>query len=469
MPPYFVMKLFLWISFLASWVSGSAWALSTNELAYCFDFNQGSNPARCIYGSSNMPLLSSSSFSYQAANVVWNESGGVKDSGYLRTKPVTADSLKLSSPLPVLCTDFSFSFHVRRYSGVGNALFTINGATVNASWTIWGVGGGVAAWKDASGNPTGVAPELNKTDDWQSVVYSIKGKVATLFIDGKNRGTYTFNSAFGSSPSLVSLGLGRTGTTDNTSVEADFDNIALWSKAISSEEEAAALMTQNPYELTDNAPISKGTSYKRVWNYTTQEDWGFMQQNTDGTTGSNPDPKIIFKDGQLKITVRGGSGDRRKASVSAGATTGRYKWRLFLPQREANSNMSVGAFIYNNDEGEIDFEIAAGKASERTKYGAKNDELLAYMTSQGNPFHSTAVPVKPGWHTVELDLSNKNGSIFIQWFIDGKQVKTLQTSLSPSMVFSIWSSVENLGFAGDHPPSKQTTVPFDRAEYSYHP
>ena len=452
--------------------AGSSWGLTSNNLAYGFGFDRGDKPSLCTYGSSNAPLLNASSLNYNPANVIWNAVGGVGDTGYIRTKPVQSDSLNFfsASGLPMNCTDFSVSFNVRNYSGKGNAVLSVNGATVNNTWSIWGVGGGSSSWKDAAGNADTAAPELNKTSAWQSVIYAIKGKTATVFIDGKNRGTFTFVNNFAGSPKLTSVGFGTSGTSANTTVEADVDNLILWNKAVTTEEEAMKVAAaKSPSEIPGEAGKQAGKIVRRVWNYNDLGNSYFTQQNTDGSTGTNPNPKIRFEDGQLKITVRAGSGDRRKLRTDLPATTGRYKWRLCLPERDGNSNMSVGAFIYYNDQCEIDFEIAAGKASERTKYKAKNDELLAYMTNQAFPYHSTAVPIKPGWHTVEIDVSDKNGKIFLRWFIDGKQVKTLDTTLSSSSRFSVISSVENLGFAGGHPPSKQTTVSFDRAEYYYHP
>lgn len=366
--------------------------------------------------------------------------------------------LLLFAALPVQKTwalstgNVAFCFDFKEEGKPGSC---VSGAPVNSGRTICGMGGGSESRRDAEGS----APGLSKTSVRQSGVYSAGEKEATVFINGEDSGGRTFNRPFPSSSQLTAFRLEESGAD----ADAEMGNLALRNKAITAEEEAQALAAPRP------DAVLKGRLGKKVWNYSSREGWSFMQQNTDGSTGDNPEPKSVFEDGKLKITVRAGSGDRRKAFIAPGSTTGRYKWRLFLPERDGNSNMSVGAFIYNNDAGEIDFEIAAGKASERARYNAGEDELLAYMTNQGNPFHSTAVPVKPGWHTVELDLSGKNGHIYIQWVIDGKIVKRLQTQLPSTMQFSIWSSVENLGFAGDHPPSRRTTVPFDQVEYRYHP
>jgi hypothetical protein len=45
---------------------------------------------------------------------------------------------------------------------------------------------------------------------------------------------------------------------------------------------------------------------------------------------------------------------------------------------------SLGAFIYNNDTHEIDFEVGYGKQTLREQLNAEADDLIVYMTSQGN-------------------------------------------------------------------------------------
>lgn len=450
--------------------------LSTNQLIYYFDFNQQNNPSQCIFGSGNVPRQSTSPISYTASNVIYSPTGGINNSGYIQTKnnPNNCLSIASSKGLPLTCDNFSISFNIRNAQAPGFALWIINGATVNTSWGIWGVAGGNSSWWDEQGNSTTIAPSLNNTSTWQSVIYSIKGKTATLFIDGKKRGVFIFNNNFANYPRLTLLGLGTSGVSDagNNSVIADFDNIAIWGTAIQSEADARLLMTTRPDEIkSDNPEAPYVDVYHRTWNFNTLEDWRFYHQNADGDGNPNPEPKTVIENGQLKITVRPGVYDRRKASVSGNYTTGRYKWRIYLPKVEMYSRASFAAWIYCDDRHELDFEIASGTSANRSKYGAKDDELLALMTNQQNPFFSEMVPIKTGWHTVEMDLTLKGGNYFVQWIIDGKVIRQLQTqnNFGTAYKFAIHCSLENLTGMGDRYPTRPHTAIFDRVEYYYHP
>ena len=74
------------------------------------------------------------------------------------------------------------------------------------------------------------------------MVYSIHNKTINLFIDGRHRGTCTIAGNFQFAPRIHLIGLGCTGNNANEAAAADFDNIALWGKAITTEEEARAVM-----------------------------------------------------------------------------------------------------------------------------------------------------------------------------------------------------------------------------------
>ena len=230
-----------------------------------------------------------------------------------------------------------------------------------------------------------------------------------------------------------------------------------------------------PDEIISDSPTvpTEGFTH-RIWNFNEQEGWNYIHQNPSGpgSEGSNPEPKSVIEKGILKITVRPDLYDRRKAYVDCNTTTGRYKWRMYLPAPgpgDTCSRASFAAFIYHSDTCEFDFEIARGKQADRNSYGAQNDEMLAMMTSQANPFSSVKTRIKQGWHTVEIDMSNKGGNYYVQWFIDGKVVHTLQTSLAANKPFQIYCSLENLNGTGDYYPKNQTTALFDQVEYYYHP
>ncbi len=217
------------------------------------------------------------------------------------------------------------------------------------------------------------------------------------------------------------------------------------------------------FPVTFSQQISDAPSKNKVWDFNNFEGWTLNSQD------DNPDNQASISNGCLKIFTKKGSLDRKKARTNEKIyTTGRYKWRTYVPKMKAGDQTSVGSWIYCDDKHEIDFEVGPGKAAERARLGAKGSELLAYMTTQGNPYSSIAVVIKPGWHIFELDLSSVNGKYKVQWLIDGKLKHTVQQNFGPEVAFYIFCSVENLKFVGDHPSTKDYTAQFDRVEYTWH-
>lgn len=468
------MKKLLFLSAALCLCSQLHGALSTNQLVYLLDFDSPQTPERYIAGSGNVPATQEYPVMIYPGSLEYYETGGVDNSGYVRTRGGTGDSLQIfnGNGLPVSCTDFSISFHVRHYEG-GAALLALDGATVNNGWTVWGAGGtSSTSWKDESGNSSAQPPALPSGEEWQSVIYSVKNKTVNLFINGKHRGTCTIAGNFPFAPRFRLIGLGCTGNNANESVKADFDNIALWGKAITTEEEARTLMEAvRPDRLDPADPSAPPVDvYHRTWNFNEMEDWAHMNQNTPYDSNPNPEPKTVTENGMLAIHVRKGTQDRRKVLTRDKIyTTGRYKWRLYLPKLDKCGRTSVGAWIYCDDQHELDFEIGSGTQAERTRLGAGDDDLVVAMTSQANPYVSGRQLVKTGWHTVEMDLTLVNGNYEVKWFIDGGLRQTQRLAFGTAFSFYIYCSVENLGFMGDHLPTQDNTAYYDRVEYYYHP
>lgn len=196
--------------------------------------------------------------------------------------------------------------------------------------------------------------------------------------------------------------------------------------------------------------------------------WDF--DNLDGLVythqDDNPARQIECKDGILKIFTRANSRDRKKIrTVDSLFTAGRYTWRLYIPRMGEGDQASVGAFIYHDDHHELDFEIGYGPQEVRERIGAKPDEMVAYMTTQDNPFQSIQVPVSCGWHTCDIVLSLREGLYYAQWMIDGEEVAAVQQTFGPEIAFTMMCSVENLLFIGDHIPSQDNYGLFDYMEY----
>lgn len=204
---------------------------------------------------------------------------------------------------------------------------------------------------------------------------------------------------------------------------------------------------------------------KQVWEFNDLEGWKKTSQD------DNPDHQSSLANGKLKIFTRKGSFDRKKVhTVDKIYTTGRYKWKTYIPKIPIGDQSSIGSWIYCDDKHEIDFEVGSGTAAERKRLNAQKDDLVAQMTTQANPYSSKAVLIQSGWHTFEIDLSSVNGKYKVQWIIDGKTLHSIQQSFGPDeYAFYIFCSVENLKFLGDHPATKDNYGVFDRVEYTWHP
>lgn len=171
----------------------------------------------------------------------------------------------------------------------------------------------------------------------------------------------------------------------------------------------------------------------------------------------------------ITITTRANTKDRVKIESEERFGYGTYTWKIFVPAMGVGDQASIGAFIYQDDRHEIDFEIGYGTAKARKETNAKPDELLAYCTSQANPFLSKAYPIKRD-RTYLLTIRMMpalNDKTFITWEIDGQQVQSLNANFTcrPDSFRAI-CSVENLGFLGDHVPKQDNYASFSKMTYA---
>ena len=197
--------------------------------------------------------------------------------------------------------------------------------------------------------------------------------------------------------------------------------------------------------------------------------------NLDGFSWQGGVGEFIYnaecKDGRaLSITTAKGSKDRIKAASKYQFGSGKYIWRLFVSDMGLNDQASIGAFIYNNDAHELDFEIGSGTSANRSKYNAKDDEVLCYATSQANPHVQKIITIKKNaWHTVMLDMAlegdKKGGKYVAKWLVDGEPMLEQKMNFGEEVPFTSIVSVENLGFMGNHLPKQDTYGLFDYFEY----
>lgn len=202
---------------------------------------------------------------------------------------------------------------------------------------------------------------------------------------------------------------------------------------------------------------------KAKWNFNDLKGWVYCHQD------DNPAQQCEIEKGKLKIWTREGSADRKKMRTKDKIyTTGRYTWRTYISEMNLGDQTSIGSWLYCDDKHEIDFEVGPGNDRIRKQLEAEPDELVVYMTTQGNPYHTTPVTIKPGWHIFEIDITSVDGKYKIEWMIDGKVRSTVQQTYGKEIAFYIYCSVENLKFLGNHPATRDNYGLFDYVKYKYH-
>lgn len=212
-----------------------------------------------------------------------------------------------------------------------------------------------------------------------------------------------------------------------------------------------------PLYLFAQSPESKKWGFRNLdgWVYTHQDD--------------NPDMQCEIDKGKLKIWTRKGSYDRKKMRTADRIyTTGRYTWRTYVPPIKLGDQTSIGSWLYCDDKHEIDFEVGSGNNQIREELKAGPDDLVVYMTTQGNPYHTFPRLIKSGWHNFEIDITSIDGKYSVKWFIDGKECASIQQTYGQEIAFYIYCSVENLKFLGDNIATQDNYGLFDYVKYKYH-
>ena len=199
---------------------------------------------------------------------------------------------------------------------------------------------------------------------------------------------------------------------------------------------------------------------KTRWEFRDLDEW------RDDSQGNSP-RNYAISNGALRISTRRQSRDRVKVRTTDRFGAGKYTWRVHTPSMGQGDQASIGAFLYKDDEHEVDFEIGYGKPRVREELNAGDTDLVCYCTSQGHPYGSSQILIaSEAWHTVSIDVGyGENGNYLITWVVDGRQVKQLQTSFGDEITFTVHCSVENLSFIGDHIPTQENYALFDYVEF----
>lgn len=196
------------------------------------------------------------------------------------------------------------------------------------------------------------------------------------------------------------------------------------------------------------------------WDFDTLDGWVDGSQNMDGIINYS------ITDGILNIFTRANTWDRPKVRTKDKIyKEGRYTWRVFIPEMGMGDMASIGAFLYDDDSHELDFEIGYGTSEVRKKLDAQSDDLIVYTTSQANPYMSSTRTIKrKHWYKLEIELLKSQSNYEAIWYIDDVEVERVNLNYGKQS-FYIFCSVENLTFLGDHIPNQSNFGLFDYVEY----
>lgn len=228
---------------------------------------------------------------------------------------------------------------------------------------------------------------------------------------------------------------------------------------------------QNPRATTNSSTseTAKTTTTKAATTQTsTSTTWDFndLIQWEDATQVGVPN--YFIDNGSLHLFTNANTWDRTKVKSVATYATGSYSWRVYIPTMGEGDCTSIGAFLYNNDTHELDFEIGYGNQAIRQELNAASDELIVYYTSQANPYHSFQSKIKrENWYTLTINLAlNSKKKYVATWKIDDVVMTSKTLTYGTQSKFKIFCSVENLSFIGDHIPTIQNYALFDWATFS---
>ncbi|MBL4745919.1 MAG: hypothetical protein JKY08_06100 [Flavobacteriaceae bacterium] len=178
---------------------------------------------------------------------------------------------------------------------------------------------------------------------------------------------------------------------------------------------------------------------------------------------------FTVENGILAIKNHANQSDRTKLKTKKNSYGyGSYTWEIYTSKRDLFDQTSLGAFLYYNDEHEIDFEIGSGKETERTKLNAQEDDQLIYCVIQGNPDDSHPYLIKEEqWHTIMIKLSPaSSGNYLATWFLNGNLLQKVVLEFNDEFRFHVFCSLETLNFIGDTIPNRENKGLFRRFTYT---
>lgn len=229
---------------------------------------------------------------------------------------------------------------------------------------------------------------------------------------------------------------------------------------------------------------TRGLTY---WPMTSSNAASFQAENEPATISSDTVQYGVAASGSadgktLRLFHRWDAALRIKQRSVQRVGPGIFQWRVWVPKFHVGSRVGVGAFLYADDQHELDFEVGYGTRTERGAYKVTSpNEGILYMTKQseyaGCPRtdqlgckETLAIPISLGaWHTFQLATrENGDGTTTAHWYVDGVwKVGRMLYYRMTDFDFRVYSSLEYLPFYGDEAiPTQDTTVYFDSISYT---
>jgi hypothetical protein len=217
-----------------------------------------------------------------------------------------------------------------------------------------------------------------------------------------------------------------------------------------------------PKSDTENGLEVNTSDSTILWNFKTFKYW-------TGYDAYFTSKAITIVNGQLNFLTHAGTAERPKVrTLEQKYTYGEYTWRVYIPMPGVGDRTSVGAFLYYDDQHEVDFEIGYGTIDKRQELNATKNDIVLYMTSQDLPHKSEQCLLTANkWYTLSMKLTNVNGKYKIAWYVDGSLKMLSQMTFGSEVPFYIFCSLENLNFIGDRASSQDNTCIFDYVKYRY--
>ncbi|KAA6323627.1 hypothetical protein EZS27_026950, partial [termite gut metagenome] len=205
------------------------------------------------------------------------------------------------------------------------------------------------------------------------------------------------------------------------------------------------------------------------WDFATLEGWESANQGNDEIIHHSIKSDVAdCTDGKaLRIYTEADSQQRKKVRSRKQYGSGLYTWRTYISDLDEAKRVSIGSWLWHDDEHELDFEVGSGTSEEREALQMGDDEVIAYITSQAHfEVHQKVKIKKNEWHIFQIDLKLVDDNYFATWLIDDVSCAAQQLSFGEDYPFYIFCSVENLKFIGDTWPDKENDGLWDYVIYT---